>query len=190
MNIKQHLTSYMSNQHYPIINLRFAFALVVFLMMNVNALAEQSSPGFNITSPVSGIINKVFVSEGQMIKKGDLLLEYETSLIKSQLSEVQAKINLTRLNQSEAKKELARAEELYDRTVLSEQELQQAKISYRVAMAQYARAKNKLTHTEWYIKHSKLYAAFSGTVVQVLSYSGQYVNNQYTAQTLFIIKPE
>ncbi len=189
MNNKQQLIYDTSNKYHAIIYLKFS-CVIIFLLLSVNSLAEQSQTGFNITSPVSGVINKVYVTEGQSVKKGDLLLEYDTHLINSQLSEVQAKINFTRLNQAEAKKEFERAEELYDRTVLSELALQQEKISYRKAMAQYASIKNKLVHAQWDKKHSQLYASFSGTVMQVLSYPGQYVNNQYIAQTLFIIQPE
>ena len=72
--------------------------------------------------------------------------------------------------------------------MLSEHELQQAKVLYSKALAQYAAADNQLVHAQWDMKHSKLYADFSGQVGKVFSYPGQFVNNKLTAQTLLIIK--
>ena len=163
-------------------------ALLVSQFMINDVFAQEGQSGYKITSPVSGVIKTVNVKPGQMVKKGDLLLEYDDSLIASNLSEVKAKIQLAKLNKVEAKKEFERAEELYDRTVLSEQELQQANVLYSKALAQYAAAKNELVHAQWDMDHTKLYAAFSGQVSQIFSYPGQYVNNKFTAQTLLIIK--
>lgn len=185
---KQIVMIYISNKNYIFSLLNFLLLLTLLLSWTAIAWADGSQSAFNITSPVSGIVKKVYVTSGQTIKKGDLLLTFDSSLILSDLNEVQAKTKLTKLNQAEAKKEFERAEELYDRTVLSEQELQQSKILYSKAVAQYAKVKNQLVHVKWLQQHSKLYATFDGKVVQVLSYSGQYVNNKLSAQTLMIIK--
>jgi multidrug resistance efflux pump len=175
------------------INCRFScFQLFLFLILllhgNINILAQENKLEIKITSPVSGVIKKVYVQTGQIIKHGDLLLEFDDTLILSNLSEAHAKMNLAIINRSEAKKELERAEELYERTVLSEHELQQSKISYSDSMAQYASAQNLMVHAQWEKKHSKLYAPFHSQILNVSSYAGQYVNNKLTAQTLFIIK--
>lgn len=165
-----------------------ALLLSALLFTTTSVLAQEGQAGYQITSPVSGVIKKVYVKPGQTVKKGDLLLEYDTSLIVSNLSEAQANIKLAKINTAEAKKEFARAEELYDRTVLSEHELQLAKVLYVKALAQYAAADNQLVHARWNMKHSKLYAELSGQVAKVFSYPGQFVNNKLTAQTLLIIK--
>ena len=196
MNNKQLVTSNISKDYYKL-NVRISYlnfsgslfvALFVSLFMINDVFAQEGQSGYKITSPVSGVIKTVYVKPGQMVKKGDVLLEFDDSLIASNLSEVKAKIQLAKINKVEAKKEFARAEELYDRTVLSDQELQQANVLYSKALAQYATAKNELVHAQWDMDHTKLYAAFSGQVSQIFSYPGQYVNNKFTAQTLLIIK--
>ncbi|MCU7800393.1 MAG: biotin/lipoyl-binding protein [gamma proteobacterium symbiont of Lucinoma myriamae] len=160
---------------------------IVFLMLSTNILASENSD-YEITSPLSGVIKNVYVVSGKMIKKGDVLLEFDDTLINSHLSETQSNIKLAKVNREEAKKEYERAEELYERTVLSDHDLQQAKILLVKADAQYASAKNKLVHAKWDAGHSKLYATFTGKVTRVFSYPGQYVNNQFTAQPLLLIK--
>ena len=193
MNNKQQAITHLSYKSCSLTHVhRFlffaAFLLSGLLFTTSSVLAQEEQSGYEITSPVSGVIKKVHVKPGQTVKKGDLLLEYDDSLIVSNLSEAQANIKLARLNRAEAKKEFSRAEELYDRTVLSEHELQQAKVLYSKALAQYAAADNQLVHAQWDMKHSKLYADFSGQVGKVFSYPGQFVNNKLTAQTLLIIK--
>lgn len=161
--------------------------VTLFLMLSINVIASDKVE-YKITSPISGVVKHVYVTAGKIVKKGDLLLEFDNTLIASNLSEAQANVKLAKLNRAEAKKELDRAEELYERTVLSEHDLQLAKVLYAKAEAQSSSAENKLVHAQWDVKHSKLYAAFNGQVSQIFSYSGQYVNNQFSAETLLIIK--
>ena len=184
--------------HNLLSNIFLFFVKSVTLVMIVfwgitNASAQEKKSGFQITSPVSGVVKQVYAQVDKTIKQGDLLLEFDDSLIVSNLAEAKASMKLAKLNRAEAKKELERAEELYDRTVLSEHELQQAKVLYSKASAQYASADNQLIHAQWEKTHSKLYAPFHGRIIQVFSYPGQYVNNKLTAQTLMIMvtdKPE
>lgn len=162
--------------------------ILLFSLMSHSINAEESNSVYEITSPVSGVIGTIHVNAGKTVKKGDLLLEYDISLINSNLSEAKANMELAKIKLSEARKEYERAEELYERTVLSEHDLQMAKVEYSQAKAQHARGKNLLIHAQWEMTHSKLYAPFSGKVTRVLSYPGQYVNNQMIAQKLLMIK--
>ena len=167
----------------------FSFFLLLALLFNARAvIAEESHPGYKISSPISGIIKQVYVQKNKKVKQGELLLEFDNTLINSNLSETQAKLKLAKMNLTEAKNELDRANELYDRTVLSEHDLQLAKVSHSKAAAQYASAKNQLIHAQWDKTHSKLYSPFDGQISNVLSYKGQYVNNQLTAKPLFVLK--
>ena len=168
---------------------RARFLLLFILLLGGTSIsAEESVSGYQITSPVSGVIKKVYVQNGKKVNQGELLLEFDNTLINSNLAEAQAQLKLAKINLSEAKKELERANELYDRTVLSEHDLQLAKISYSKASAQYSSSENQLVHAQWDKGHSKLYSPFNGRVVKLLSYQGQYVNNKLSAQTLLIIK--
>ena len=115
-------------------------------------------------------------------------MQFDASLIDSNLTETKSKLDAATLNLSEAKKEFERAEELYDRTVLSEHDLQKAKIDYANAKADYASIKNLLVHRQWDKKYSQLHAPFAGKVLKLFSYSGQYVNNTISAQTLMSLE--
>ncbi len=170
----------------------YLYTLVLLFLLPIILFSTTISAGepsdYNITSPISGIVQKIYIKKGQSVKKGDLLLEFDDSLIESDLAEAKANMNLASIKLAEAKKEQSRAEELYDITVLSEHERQQAKVLYQAAIAHYAQSKNQHLHAQWEMQHSKLYAGFAGQITQVLTYPGQYINNQLTAQVLLIIK--
>lgn len=165
----------------------YFFSILVFMVLMPGSVLAEEPLSYKITSPVSGLIKKVYVQQGQMVKKGDLLLEFDNTLIAGDLSEAKANMNLAKLQQAEAKKEQGRAKELFDITVLSENELQQTKVLYKQAVANYAQAKNQYLHAQWEMQHTKLYARFSGQVSQLLSYPGQYINNKLMAQVLLVI---
>lgn len=164
--------------------------ITTLFLLYANVYAQDYQDGYKITSPITGVINKVHVKNNQSVKKGDVLLSFDSSLIESSLSEVQARLKWSQMNLTEAKNEYERAEELYDRTVLSDHDLQKAKIAYFEAKAQFSRVKNQLIHAQWDKKHSQLIAPFSGKVIKVMSYEGHYVNNEMAAQTLLIMEKQ
>lgn len=164
------------------------YALVVLLSLSANIIAENKTAELPVTSVTSGIIKKIHVQTDQIVKKGDLLIEFDDTLINSQLSVAKAMQKLAKNNLSEAKAELQRSEELYDRTVLSDHDLQMSKINYLKALAEHSSADNELIHREWEQKEHKVYAPFNAKIIKILCYSGQYINNKFSAQSLLIIQ--
>ena len=164
------------------------YVLAILLSLCVNTFAENKALELTVTSVTSGIVQKVHVTTDQMVKKGDLLIEFDDTLINSHLSAAKAMLQLTQINLLEAKKELQRSEDLYERTVLSEHDLQMSKINYFKALAEHAGAENDLIHREWEQKEHKVYAPFSAKIIKVLCYPGQYINNKFSAQVLLIIQ--
>ena len=166
----------------------FLFFFILLLLIADDVYSENQEIEVKINSAVSGIIQKVYVQKGQLVKKGDLLLEFDNSLINSNLDEVNSALKLSKINLSEAKKEFQRSQELYERTVLSEHDLQNSKVLYYKAIAQYAKAKNTMIHREWEKKEHKLYAPFDAQIAQVFCYEGQYINNKFSSQVLFSVQ--
>ena len=171
------------------INLNQIFLILLgVLLISNNVIAENNELVVNVNSATTGIIQKIYVQEGQIVKKGDLLLEFDNTLINSNLDEADSLLKLSKINLSEAKKEFQRSEELYERTVLSEHDLQNSKVLYYKAIAQHAKAKNTMIHREWEKKEHKLYAPFAAQIAQVLCYEGQYINNKFSSQMLFSLQ--
>lgn len=173
------------------INNKKIFLCCLFLLINLivcDIHAENSESEINITSAISGIVKTIHVKINQTIKQGELLLEFDETLINSNLLEANAMIKLTQINLLEAKKELERSKELFERTVLSEHDLQVSKVNYFKALSLHSEAENKLKHSLWDKKHHKLYAPYTATINKILTYTGQYINNKYAVQPIFVIQ--
>ena len=71
---------------------------------------------------LDGMVNKVNVEVGQRVSRGTLLIELDQRENQAQLAWAEAQVAVARLQQDEARRELDRSLELYDRTLLSNHE--------------------------------------------------------------------
>ncbi len=170
----------------------YFYKLILLLLLTFSAgivYSETQTNLFPISSAISsGVIKTIHVTEGQTVKKGDLLFEFDDRLINSNLEEAQANVRMASLKASEAKKEVERSVELYERTLLSDYDLQQSRVKYREAQAELAQAKNKLVHVQWDKDYSKVYAPFNARVKTLKCYTGCYVNNNFSTQTILFLE--
>jgi multidrug efflux system membrane fusion protein len=130
-----------------------------------------------LSTMADGMVNRVHVAEGAMVSKGMLLIELDQRAYKSQLAAAQSRLEaLTQLN-AEAKRELDRALELYDRTLLSDHERKLAEIEAAKADAAYRAADAELVRVRLQIDYSRITAPFDGVVERVYVQQGQAVIN-------------
>lgn len=107
----------------------------------------------NIAFRINGKINKVFVTEGQFVSKGDLIATLDTKKLRQQLKD-------TQVNYSLASKQLQRSEKLLTQKMVSQSEYDSLAASKRIAQIRYEQAKNNL-------KYAKLTAPFTGVISEV-----------------------
>ena len=110
----------------------------------------------------SGILTKVYVEEGEQVKKGQLLAKIEENGISSQLAEVQTKLNL-------AKTTYERRKKLWDKNIGSEMQYLKAKANYEGMQKSVQQLKTQLSKT-------KVRAPFSGTIDNIITDQGGLVN--------------
>lgn len=133
---------------------------------------------------VSGIIKDVFVKPGDLVVKGKPLVKLDTRIKQAQFEESVAELELQIRLRSEEKRELDRAIELYDRTVLSNHELEVAHIAYARADAAYNSAKAKKVRAEILLEKSTIVAPFDGYVLGLFAETGQTVVSKLQPVTL------
>jgi len=133
---------------------------------------------------VSGIIKEVFVKPGDLVSEGKQLIKLDTRIKQAQLDESVAELELQNRLRDEAKRELDRAVELYDRTVLSNHELEVAHIAYARANATYNSAKAKKVRAEILLEKSTIIAPFDGFVIGLFAEPGQTVVSRLQPVTL------
>ncbi|WP_048331400.1 efflux RND transporter periplasmic adaptor subunit [Bizionia psychrotolerans] len=114
-----------------------------------------------ITPEFNGILTKVYVKEGEAVKKGQLLAKIDDGGLSQQLAQLEIQSNL-------AKTTFERQKRLWDQNIGSEIQYLQAKSSYE----SQAEAVNQLNQQ---IAKTNVRAPFSGTIDDVITEQGSVV---------------
>lgn len=136
---------------------------------------------------VPGIVDQVEVSPGQRVKQGDRLLSLDQGAYRARMRGAEAELRRTGILVREARTEFERAQELYDRTVLSQHELAIAEVGLLEAQAKAAHATAGLAQARAELGYSQLSAPFDGLVVEVHALQGQAVNAEQGVPELLVL---
>lgn len=116
----------------------------------------------NLAFKVGGIISKVYVKEGDAIRKGQLLASLNLTEIESQVS--QAKLAFEK-----SKRDFNRVENLYQDSVVTLEQFQNAKTGMEVAQSQFEAASFNRSYSE-------IRAVSNGYVLKKLASEGQVIS--------------
>jgi multidrug efflux system membrane fusion protein len=146
-----------------------------------NAVAQeltgvvQWAQRVELGTPQSGIIVNVPVKTGEMVKKDQLLVQLETRALQARVRRAEAEQAKSKKARDEAQRELDRSKELYERTLLSNHDLEQAKIAYSDANSRHQAASAALVEARLDLEQSTIRAPFDGVVLQRNAEVGQTV---------------
>ena len=140
-----------------------------------------------LAMPVSGVIKKVAVNVGDRVKKNTPLVELDDRAYRAAVDKARAIIKDLDEQQKEAERELERAQQLYDRTMLSEHELQVAKNAKVNSDARYQAAKAELVQAQFDLEYATLRAPFDALILQRQAEVGQTVVSRLQPQTLLVV---
>lgn len=136
--------------------------------------------------PVSGVVDKVLVQEGQHLKRGDLMLELDETPFTAELQQARASLRRLQAERDEVRKALDRNLELYDRMVLPTVELDHSKLEYTRADSEVLSAQARVALAEYHFNGSKLKAPFDGRVIRSSAYPGMAVRVDLKPPVLFV----
>ena len=140
-----------------------------------------------LSTPVSGVVVEVLAQTGQHVSKDEVMLRLDSRVREANREQYKAQlIRHTRLR-NEAQRELDRAQELFNATLLSEHDMELARIGFDSAQAEFQHANAALVQAESDLKYSEVRAPFDGVVVQRLVETGQTVVTQLQATPLFVV---
>lgn len=97
-----------------------------------------------IKPQISGIISKIFVEEGDIVKQGDLIAEIKIIPDMANLNNAESRVQTSKLTLVNAKRDYKRNEELYKMKVISDSEYQLIDNNYKKALRDYEAARNNL----------------------------------------------
>ena len=171
-------------------NLIFVIAALIFSAL-VHAADEQAvlqwSNRVELSVPVSGVVRSVNVNVGDQVKKGQMLLALDNVIFQAKVNEILASITRLTAEEAEAKKDLDRVKELYERTVVATAEFDQAKLRMVRAESMLAEARANLKLQQKGLEDSVLRAPFDAVVVSRQVEPGMSVASTLQPQTLLVL---
>jgi multidrug efflux system membrane fusion protein len=138
-------------------------------------------------TPVKGVVQHIMAQPGQRIAKNEVLLQLDQRGFKSRVAGLKAQVAHLKAELAEARREQERAMELYDRTVLSDHELQVAKNNFIAAEARYQKGRSELVQAELDLEYSSIRAPYDAVIVSRLAEVGQTVVPDLQPVVLFVV---
>jgi RND family efflux transporter MFP subunit len=148
------------------------------LLLGLLWAGMASAQTLMLSVPGSGRVAEVAVNPGQQVRAGALLIQLDARAANALLAQRQAERDALREEQAEAQRELDRAEELFERTVLSVTDLQLARSAFAKVDAQYRAAEAAALRAEAELEDLRIHAPADGVVKSVLVAPGQVVVNR------------
>ncbi len=142
-----------------------------------------------ISSEVAGEIIDLPVVEGQLVKKGDLLVKVDPERYEAQVRQREVSINSAKSRSLEAKanylqaqQDLRRVEELFAKGFSSQKDLEDAqtlveirKVQEETSLLEIERAKSSLEEAQDFLNETVLHAPMDGTISKLDSELGERV---------------
>jgi RND family efflux transporter MFP subunit len=116
-------------------------------------------------TPVSGVVTAVNVAVGDFVKKDSVLLTLDSRMQQADVLAHKAAVKQSENDRDEAGRELERTQELYDRTLISDHDLEVAVIQRDAAEAKYQMAKALLLKAELDLEYATVKAPFDAWIV-------------------------
>ncbi len=101
---------------------------------------ENPLLSFRIFSPVEGIVRKLYVKEGDFVRKGDILAE----IYSPELADLIGEVEMAKVRMENARKLFERDKELYSQRVIQYTRYYNSMINYERAKGEYEALRNRL----------------------------------------------
>ncbi len=137
--------------------------------------------------PVEGFVDSVLVREGQRVNKGDKLLQLNTTVLSASVKQSRARVAALSPVLADAKREYNDASALYEQTVLSDVELQRAKMGFDVASAKHDEAQAKLAADLALLARATQYAPWDAWVIARNVETGQVIVGDERSKPLVVL---
>ncbi|MBU1299483.1 MAG: efflux RND transporter periplasmic adaptor subunit [Bacteroidetes bacterium] len=128
-----------------------------------------------ITPEVSGEVISLPVRDGQKVKKNDLLLKIKPDFYTARRDQMAAGVASSGATLQRVQNDYRRIKDLFEKKLVSDAELDQAKTAYEVAKAGYEQAQAALNQTDEDLRKTTIYSPMEGTVTQLKVESGERV---------------
>ncbi len=118
----------------------------------------------NISANVSGEITKIFVKEGDRVKKGDPLVVLDRERYKAAVEQAQSSLKSAQASLAKSGSDLRRVEELYQQGLASQAELESAQADFQYRSAEVERARAYLKQAQDDLAKTTIFSPMDGVI--------------------------
>ncbi len=166
--------------------LAFAAATPVLEAAGVEAVVQWSRR-VELSTRFSGVIERVTVQPGERVAKDQVLLALDETPFRSAVRISEATVTRRKLERDEVLRDYKQARELHERTVLSNVELENAKLKYGRADAAWQEALADIDRANFRLRHSAIRAPYDGLVLGRAAEPGQTVHVEVKSNPLLVL---
>lgn len=158
------------------------------LVQTVTASGEiQPVNTINVGSQVSGTIENIFVDYNSVVKKGDVLLTIEPSVLQSTVDESKALLDSAKAELKYTKSEFERNKSLYNDGFISRAEMEKSQTLYEQAEQAVNKAQYSYERAVTNLGYATITSPVDGTVISRKVDKGQTVAASFQTPDLFEI---
>jgi macrolide-specific efflux system membrane fusion protein len=140
-----------------------------------------------VGSRASGIVKKLYVNIGDIVKKGDILAKLDDTELTAQYNQVLASLENAKTNLKYTKQEKERQENLLAKGFTSQQNYDLSVKNYEIAQAQLAQYNASLDYSKIQLDYTNIIAPVSGVIASVSTQEGETVTAMFAAPTFVTI---
>lgn len=141
----------------------------------------------SVGSQVSGTIDALYVDYNSKVKKGDLLLTIEPSVLQASVDEAKASLISAESQRNYAKNEYMRNKTLYNDGYIARAEMEQSQTAYEQAEQSVARMQSQYERAVTNLGYATITSPVDGTVISRKVDKGQTVAASFQTPDLFEI---
>ena len=141
----------------------------------------------NVGSQVSGRIEKIYVDYNSKVKKGDILLTIDPSVLKASVEEAKASLISTQSQRNYAKNEYERNKTLYSDGFIARADMEQSQTMYEQAEQSVKKAQSEYERASTNLDYATIKSPVDGTVISRKVDKGQTIAASLQAPDLFEI---
>jgi HlyD family secretion protein len=120
----------------------------------------------DVKSKASGMITKLPVETGTLVKPGDLLVQIDTRDVKNQLDQAKADLDAAQAKFDVSKSQAKRSDEMFAAKVITAQEHETAQLDLSSANAGVIRARANVDLAQQRLDDARVTASIAGTIIE------------------------
>jgi RND family efflux transporter MFP subunit len=140
-----------------------------------------------VGSQLSGIVNRLNVTVGSHIKKGDVIAEIDSRGLEARIEQARSQIAIDEVELKKDRRELERSRGLLSAGLVPRKEVEDAEALAEAAEAKLNKSRNDLRVVEVDLAYVRIASPISGTVASVSTQEGETVAASLAAPTFVTI---